>query len=76
MPPTPIDARAYTNAGLPWFELYDDHLGDIPASDVLANVKSVGGKDAEHGFTGQQDDTPLQTPNVKPLGEGVPDGKW
>ena len=72
----PVDARAYTNAGLPWFELYDDQLGDIPASDVLANVKSVAQKDAQHGFTGQQDDTPLQTPNVKPLGNSVPDGKW
>jgi hypothetical protein len=75
-PPTPVDARAYTNAGLPWFELYDDQLGDIPASDVLANVKSVAQKDAQHGFTDQQDDTPLQTPNVKPLGNSVPDGKW
>ena len=75
-PPTPVDARAYTNAGLPWFELYDDQLGDIPASDVLANVKSVAQKDAQHGFTGQQDDAPLQTPNVKPLGNSVPDGKW
>jgi hypothetical protein len=76
VPPTPVDARAYTNAGLPWFELYDDGLGDIAASDVLANVKSVAAKDAEHGFTGQQDDGPLGTPNVKPLGNEVPDGKW
>jgi hypothetical protein len=76
VPPTPVDARAYTDAGLPWFELYDDHLGDIAASDVLANVKSVAQKDAQHGFTGQQDDAPLPTPNVKPLGNQVPDGKW
>ena len=77
VPPTPVDAHAYTNAGLPWFELYDDHLGDIAPSDVLANVKSVAHKDAQHGFTGQQDDTPLPTPNVKPLGKNqVPDGKW
>lgn len=77
VPPTPVDARAYTDAGLPWFELYDDHLGDIAASDVLANVKSVAQKDAQHGFTGQQDDAPLHTPNVSPLGkDSVPDGKW
>ena len=43
---------------------------------MLANVKSVAQKDAQHGFTGQQDDAPLQTPNVKPLGNSVPDGKW
>jgi hypothetical protein len=76
VPPTPVDARAYTNAGLPWFELYDDGLGDIPSSDVLANVKSVAAKDAEHGFTGQQDDGPIGTPNINPLGNSVPDGKW
>ncbi len=77
VPPTPVDARAYTNAGLPWFELYDDHLGDIAPSDVLANVKSVAGKDAQHGFTNQQDDAPIATPNVKPLGKNqVPDGRW
>jgi hypothetical protein len=46
VPPTPVDARAYTNAGLPWFELYDDGLGDIPAGDVLANVKSIKEMDA------------------------------
>ena len=43
--------------------------GTSPPRDVLANVKSVAQKDAQHGFTGQQDDTPLPTPNVKPLGE-------
>ena len=31
-PATPMDARAYTNAGLPWFDLYDDGLGDIAAA--------------------------------------------
>jgi hypothetical protein len=77
VPPTPVDAHAYTNAGLPWFELYDDQLGDIAPSDVLANVKSVAQKDAQHGFTGQQDNSPLTTPNVKPLNKDhVPDGKW
>ena len=74
-PPTPVDARAYTDAGLPWFELYDDQLGDIPAS-TCGQRQVRGAEDAQHGFTGQQDDTPLQTPNVKPLGNSVPDGKW
>ena len=40
--------RAYVAAGLPWFDLYDDHLGDIGASGVLAGVKSVGELDAQH----------------------------
>ena len=77
VPPTPVDARAYTNAGLPWFDLYDDGLGDIAASDVLANVKSINEKDADHGFVNQQDDSSIDVPNVKHLGaKKVPDGKW
>ncbi len=47
VPPTPVDTRAYIEAGLPWFDVYDDGLGDIAASDVLAKVKSVKDKDAE-----------------------------
>jgi len=81
MPSTPADARAYTSAGLPWFEIYDDGLGDIPASDVLANVKSVAEKDSEHGFSGQQDDTPIDglahvITHDPPAGAKVTDGAW
>jgi hypothetical protein len=42
LPPTPVDVHAYIAAGLPWYELYDDHLGDIAPSPKLAQVKSVG----------------------------------
>ena len=41
-PPTPVDAAAYTRARLPWFALYDEQKGDIPASAKLATVRSVG----------------------------------
>lgn len=41
-PPTPVDAAAYTKAGLPWFELYDEEQGDIAASETLRGVRSVG----------------------------------
>ncbi len=41
-PPTPVDAAAYTRARLPWFALYDEGKGDIPASAKLAAVRSVG----------------------------------
>ena len=33
--------HSYVAAGLPWFDLYDDHLGDIEPSGVLAKVKGV-----------------------------------
>ncbi len=40
-PPTPISARQYTAAGLPWFVLYDENRGDVPAPHRLRRVKSV-----------------------------------
>lgn len=41
-PASPIDARAYTEHGFPWFELYDADAGDVTAAEPLAGVKSVG----------------------------------
>lgn len=40
-PPTPIDAEAYAQAGLPWFALYDEAKGDLAAAEPLARVRSV-----------------------------------
>jgi hypothetical protein len=41
-PPTPVTAERYTAHGLPWFELYDEGRGTIPAAEPLKRVKSVG----------------------------------
>ena len=41
-PPTPPPtADAYTQAGLPWFDWYDDKNQTLKGSDVLAGMKSV-----------------------------------
>ena len=40
-PPTPISAATYNAFGLPWFALYDEDLGDVPAPVVLRRVKSI-----------------------------------
>lgn len=67
-PPTPVSAKTYTEAGLPWFDLYDDHLGDIEPSEILANVKSVEEIEAE---------LPVPKGQVKKLGAAkVEDGAW
>ncbi|MGQ0794434.1 MAG: hypothetical protein ACT4NX_10200 [Deltaproteobacteria bacterium] len=50
LPPTPISAKTYTNYGFPWFDLYDETLADIPASEALSGVKSIKNKDAEGGI--------------------------
>ena len=81
-PTTPVTAKSYTAAGYPWFDLYDEHLGDVAASSVLANVKSVAAKDAEHGFVGVDDNDTVDVPpgQVRKLHathpNEVPDGTW
>jgi hypothetical protein len=41
-PASPITVETYNNAGLPWFDYYDDDKKDLPASQELAGVKTVG----------------------------------
>jgi hypothetical protein len=48
-PPTPIDAKTYTQYGLPWFDLYDETKGDVPHSEALAKAKTISNRDAERG---------------------------
>ncbi len=48
-PPTSVDARTYTEHGLPWFDLYKEDAGDVGASARLAGVKSIRERDAEKG---------------------------
>jgi hypothetical protein len=38
MPPT---AKQYSNAGLPWFDYYDDSASAVEGADILAKLKSV-----------------------------------
>jgi hypothetical protein len=48
-PPTPVNARTYTEHGFPWFDLYDESRGDLSAPDRLAKIKSVQDLEAERG---------------------------
>lgn len=45
-PATPIAAAAYTAAGLPWFDLYDEQDRSVAPSDSR-KVKTVGDRDQE-----------------------------
>jgi hypothetical protein len=86
-PATPITAQSYAAQGLPWFDVYDEGLGDVKASKTLKKVKSVGQKDQDHGFTKQMDNTSVKVPKsqvhkqkvkkAKKLAKDeVRDGKW
>ncbi|MFD3518003.1 hypothetical protein [Streptomyces sp. NPDC058657] len=75
-PPSPVDRAAYTRAGLPWYDYYDQDAHDLSPAEPLQDVKPVGdwiGDDHEpwHAPAPQQ---------VRPLkdaqGEPVEDGDW
>ncbi|MBI3409084.1 MAG: hypothetical protein HY040_12110 [Planctomycetes bacterium] len=46
MPPT---AKQYSQAGLPWFDYYDESAAALPGSGVLSKLKSVFGMGKEKG---------------------------
>ncbi|WP_200304866.1 hypothetical protein [Streptomyces adelaidensis] len=75
-PPSPVDRAAYTRAGLPWFDYYDQDAQDLGPADALGTVKPVG------DWLGDDLD-PWQQPapgQVKPLGDApgrpIQDGDW
>ena len=68
-PPTPIDAKTYTEYGLPWFDLYDETKGDVPHSERLAKSKTISDRDAERGEAVQADATfEVSESQIKKLG--------
>ncbi|MFF3290425.1 hypothetical protein [Streptomyces sp. NPDC003023] len=77
-PSSPADRAAYTRAGLPWYDYYDESATDLAPADALTDVRPVG------DWIGD-DHTPWQPPSagqVLPLGDApkpgkpVADGDW
>ncbi|MFC9502485.1 hypothetical protein [Streptomyces sp. NPDC057002] len=75
-PPSPVDRAAYTRAGLPWFDYYDQDAEDLAPTDTLRAVKPAGdwlGDDHEPW----QEPEPGQVRQLKDApGRPVEDGDW
>ncbi len=76
-PVTPVSARAYTGAGLPWFDYYDADAADLPPSQALADVQPVSewlGDDPD--LEGLQQPTWVVPVGPDKKGAPVADGDW
>lgn len=61
-PSTPIAAQTYTQYGFPWFDLYDEERGDVPATETLSRVKSIREQESERGAANLQEDEAIEIP--------------
>lgn len=66
-PTTPVTARSYAEAGLPWFDLYDEAAPTLAPTKTLAGVKSVKQLDQTKSTLPLQDDSPVAVAQVKQL---------
>ena len=66
-PPTPIDAKTYSDHGLPWFNLYDEHYRDDSAADVLTRARTIAERDTELGRHPDEKPVQIDKRQVKPI---------
>ncbi len=64
-PPTPISAQTYTDAGLPWFDLYDETRGDLAPGEKLAGVESIQEQATERGLAETEADPSVDVPETQ-----------
>jgi hypothetical protein len=68
-PPTPIDAKTYTEHGLPWFDLYDEAKKDVVPPVNFRHVKTIAMRDEELGRgTPVDESVDVEEANVQKLG--------
>lgn len=79
-PASPVTARSYAAAKLPWFSLYDESAATLDPTATLAGVRSVKDVDGSRSTLPLQDDEPVAVAHVKTvwakLRAKVVDGDW
>jgi len=75
-PPTvPPTSAEYTEAGLPWFDYYDDNLTAVEGSGILAKLKSVVAMGKKKGDVPLPENESVSPKNVIVLREGLKEGQ-
>jgi len=69
-PTTPLTAKEYTDAGLPWFDYYDDRHEAVDGASVLAGMKSVAEMAQAKGDAAVPDNVDVKPEKVIVLGQG------
>lgn len=80
-PSSPVTAKSYARAGLPWFDLYDEGSAALAGTHDLSQVKSIKDIDAQKSTHALQDDSSVERTTAQlfhKLGKlvGVQDGDW
>jgi hypothetical protein len=71
-PPTvPPTSKEYTDAGLPWFDLYDEHISALEGGEDLAGCKSVKELGEEKGDVPLPENESVDPQNVNKLRHGL-----
>jgi hypothetical protein len=70
-PTTPPTAKQYTQAGLPWFDYYNDGASALPGSSILQKLKSVFTLGQEKGDVPLPENEPVENNVVVKLRSGL-----
>ncbi len=70
-PTTPPTAREYTNAGLPWFDYYDDNLTPLEGSGPLKALKSVASLGKKKKQVPLPENEPVSPENIIVIRKGL-----
>lgn len=66
-PLTPITAQSYTQYGLLWFSPYDEAQDDVPAAELLTQVKTIREQESEQNEIGQDETIDIPESQIRKL---------